>query len=117
MLVKDKDILVEDPEKKDGDNAEKSPAPQKPQRPKIKKENMRAAWGDAFDYYIRGITEKYLLFRGRASRLEFWGYAAGRNYVDTALFCRRICGDAASAVLLCLGDAAADSGGYGKAPA
>lgn len=37
---------------------------------------MRAAWGDAFDYYIRGITEKYLLFRGRASRLEFWGYAA-----------------------------------------
>ena len=28
MLVKDKDILVEDPEKKDGDNAEKSPAPQ-----------------------------------------------------------------------------------------
>lgn len=25
MLVKDKDILVEDPEKKDGDNAKNSP--------------------------------------------------------------------------------------------
>ncbi len=86
MLVKDKDILVEDPEKKDGDNAEKSPAPQKPQRPKIKKENMRAAWGDAFDYYIRGITEKYLLFRGRASRLEFWGYAAAAGIMWIPLY-------------------------------
>lgn len=86
MLVKDKDILVEDPEKKDGDNAKNSPAPQKPQRPKIKKENMRAAWGDAFDYYIRGITEKYLMFRGRASRLEFWGFAVAAGIMWIPLY-------------------------------
>lgn len=45
MLVKDKDILVEDPEKKDGDNAEKSLAPQKPQRPKIKKRKHAGSMG------------------------------------------------------------------------
>lgn len=65
MLIKDKDILSD--EKKDVNIKQVK-------KPRIKKENMHAAWGDAFDYYIRGITEKYLRFRGRASRLEFWGF-------------------------------------------
>lgn len=47
---------------------------------------MRAAWGDAFDYYIRGITEKYLMFRGRASRLEFWGFAVAAGIMWIPLY-------------------------------
>ena len=71
MLVKDKDILVEGDDNNSPDaNIKKD----KVQRPKINKANMNAAWGDAFDYYLRGITEKYLRFRGRATRLEFWGF-------------------------------------------
>lgn len=66
MLIKDKDILSD--EKKDVNIKQVK-------KPRIKKENMHAAWGDAFDYYIRGVTEKYLKFHGRASRLEFWGFA------------------------------------------
>ena len=66
MLIKDKDILA------DGPKEESKPA--KPKRKSIDKKNMSSAWGDAFDYYLRGITEKYLFFRGRATRLEFWGY-------------------------------------------
>jgi len=65
MLIKDKDILSEESAKN---------TPKKPVKPRIKKENMRAAWGDVFDYYIRGITERYLRFHGRATRLEFWGF-------------------------------------------
>jgi len=65
MLIKDKDILSD--EKKDI-------SIKQVKKPRIKKENMHAAWGDIFDYYIRGITEKYLRFHGRASRLEFWGF-------------------------------------------
>lgn len=91
MLIKDKDILVEDEK---SDTAEEKKV--KVQKPRINRENMRAAWGDAFDYYLRGITEKYLLFRGRASRLEFWGYNVAQgivlipiyflgNYVDIPL--------------------------------
>lgn len=86
MLVKDKDILVEDPEKKDRRQRGKIPCPAKAAAAENKKENMRAAWGDAFDYYIRGITEKYLLFRGRASRLEFWGYAAAAGIMWIPLY-------------------------------
>lgn len=66
MLIKDKDLLVE--EKQDVSSSKKSSAV------RIDKKNMRAAWGDAFDYYIRGITERYLKFHGRATRLEFWGF-------------------------------------------
>jgi len=66
MLIKDKDILAED---------SKSEILQtKTQAPRIDKKSMREAWGDAFDYYLRGITERYLKFHGRATRLEFWGF-------------------------------------------
>ena len=61
MLIKDKDILANTIY---ADNT----------KTKIKKENMRSAWGDVFDYYLRGITTKYLKFSGRATRLEFWGF-------------------------------------------
>lgn len=71
MLVKDKDILVGDAAQKDSEEKKELQT----KRAGIKRENMRKAWGDAFDYYIRGITEKYLLFRGRATRLEFWGFS------------------------------------------
>lgn len=66
MLMKDKDILADDNNKED--------KKEKKQAPKIDKKNMSSAWGDAFDYYIRGITEKYLYFHGRATRLEFFGF-------------------------------------------
>lgn len=66
MLMKDKDILADD-NNKEGKKEKK-------QAPKIDKKNMSSAWGDAFDYYIRGITEKYLYFHGRATRLEFFGF-------------------------------------------
>lgn len=68
MLVKDKDILAGETAQKDSEKKDL-----KVKRAGIKKENMRRAWGDAFDYYFRCITGKYLLFRGRATRLEFWG--------------------------------------------
>ena len=84
MLVKDKDILV------DGDNNNANPIENtkkvKIQRPKISGKNMRSAWGDAFDYYLRGITEKYLLFRGRASRLEFWGFSVAATIIWIPLY-------------------------------
>ena len=76
MLIKDKDILVEE-EKSDASEEKQL----KVQRPRINRENMRSAWGDAFDYYLRGITEKYLMFRGRATRLEFWGYCVAQGIV------------------------------------
>ncbi len=65
MLIKDKDILAEKDVKEQPIQIKKNA---------IDKRNMKSAWGDAFDYYIRGITERYLLFRGRATRLEFWGF-------------------------------------------
>jgi len=76
MLIKDKDILAED---ETSDSSEQKQL--KAQRPRINRENMRAAWGDAFDYYLRGITEKYLMFRGRATRLELWGYLTAQAIV------------------------------------
>lgn len=84
MLVKDKDILVEG----DNNNATSNENTKKVkiQRPKISSKNMRSAWGDAFDYYLRGITEKYLLFRGRASRLEFWGFSVAAAIVWFPLY-------------------------------
>lgn len=81
MLIKDKDILVED----ETINAPKEKK-LKAQRPRINRENMRSAWGDAFDYYLRGITEKYLTFRGRASRLELWGYGVAQGIVLIPLY-------------------------------
>ena len=83
MLIKDKDILVEDP---NAPKDEKKAAPKKPAKPKIKKENMSEAWGDAFDYYLRGLTEKYLMFRGRATRLEFWGFMTAAGLVWFPLY-------------------------------
>ncbi len=78
MLVKDKDILVDGGEpKKEDENIKKD----KIQKPAIKKENMSSAWGDAFDYYLRGITEKYLRFRGRATRFEFWGFMVAASLI------------------------------------
>lgn len=65
MLIKDKDILADEEVKEQ---------PAKVKKNLIDKKNMKSAWGDAFDYYIRGTTEKYLRFRGRATRLEFWGF-------------------------------------------
>ena len=47
---------------------------------------MRTAWGDAFDYYLRGITEKYLNFHGRASRLGFWGFMVASGIVFFPLY-------------------------------
>ena len=79
MLVKDKDILIKDK----NDENDKEP---KKQRPKIKKEHMREAWGDAFDTYIRGVTENYILFRGRSTRLEFWGFGAASGLIWFTLY-------------------------------
>lgn len=80
MLIKDKDILAQKDET-DQTVEGLSPAPKG-----IKKENMREAWGDAFDYYLRGITSKYLQFRGRATRLEFWGFAVVSSLLYVPLY-------------------------------
>lgn len=66
MLIKDKDILADEPV---------TTLQKKAKKPGINKEYMRQAWGDVFDYFLRGITEKYMRFHGRASRLEFWGFS------------------------------------------
>ncbi len=79
MLIKDKDILVQD--ESSAEDAPKRPAPKG-----IAKEHMREAWGDAFDYYLRGITSKYLQFRGRATRLEFWGFAVASSLLYIPLY-------------------------------
>ena len=76
MLLKDKDILSNKNEEASSDTT--------PLKPKIDKKNMKSAWGDAFDYYIRGITEKYLYFHGRATRLEFFGFMVASGIL---LFC------------------------------
>ncbi|MBP3686959.1 MAG: DUF805 domain-containing protein [Alphaproteobacteria bacterium] len=78
MLIKDKDIL-----------SEETPLPAAKTDKEIRrvsKENMYHAWGDAFDYYLRGITQKYLAFHGRASRLEFWGFMAAEAIVLAVLY-------------------------------
>ena len=82
MLIKDKDILVQDE-----NTSETADAP-KPLPKGINKEHMSEAWGDAFDYYLRGITSRYLKFHGRATRLEFWGFAvvASLLYLPLYLF-------------------------------
>ncbi|MCM1324483.1 MAG: DUF805 domain-containing protein [Acetobacter sp.] len=80
MLIKDKDILAA----KDDNDAQE--ITQAPARRGISKENMSEAWGDAFDYYLRGITAKYLQFRGRATRLEFWGFAAVSSILYIPLY-------------------------------
>lgn len=80
MLIKDKDILVQD-ESDAENNAAAAPQPRG-----IDKAHMREAWGDAFDYYLRGITAKYLQFRGRATRLEFWGFAVVASILYIPLY-------------------------------
>ncbi len=82
MLIKDKDILVQN-QTNDENAATKKAAPVKSG---IKSENMSSAWGDAFDYYLRGITARYLQFGGRATRLEFWGYAAAASLLYIPLY-------------------------------
>ena len=76
MLIKDKDILAEKDVKEQ---------PIKVKQNLIDKKNMQSAWGDAFDYFIRGITERYLLFSSRASRLEFWGFYTVFGFILLAL--------------------------------
>ena len=78
MLIKDKDIL--------SSKANETVLEAKQSKSKIDKKNMRSAWGDAFDYYIRGITEKYLYFNGRASRLEFFGFVLASFIVFFVLY-------------------------------
>lgn len=81
MLIKDKDILAQKaPEETE------QPVAVQPVRRGIAKEHMSSAWGDAFDYYLRGITAKYLQFGGRATRLEFWGYAAVASLLYVPLY-------------------------------
>lgn len=69
MLIKDKDILVEE-----NTSVTASDKALNAQRSKEYKAHMHEAWGDAFDYFLVGITSKYLEFRGRATRLELWGF-------------------------------------------
>ncbi len=78
MLIKDKDILSNKVNEKVLETA--------PTKSKIDKKNMRSAWGDAFDYYIRGITEKYLYFSGRATRIEFFGFVLASFIVFFVLY-------------------------------
>ena len=86
MFIKDRNILPQNDEDELVNN-----------KNLIDKDNMRKAWGDAFDYYFRGISEKYLNCHDRATRLEFWGfylvsfiiffpfYFIG-NYIDVPFF-------------------------------
>ena len=80
MLIKDKDIIVEEtPVVKSTDRELKA------QRTKEYKAHMREAWGDAFDYFLVDITKKYLEFRGRATRLELWGFCTATLIVFFAM--------------------------------
>lgn len=81
MLIKDKDILSSKTNEETKNLASKPVASKK----SINSENMRHAWGDAFDYYLRGITENYLHFHGRATRLEFWGYMCVAGIISLLL--------------------------------
>ena len=78
MLMKDKDILADEPKSEILQAKTKSP--------RIDKKSMREAWGDAFDYYLRGITSRYLKFHGRATRLEFWGFFVAAGIVLIPLY-------------------------------
>ena len=73
MLIKDKDILADTVY---SDNP----------KSRIRKENMRSAWGDVFDYYLRCITTRYLRFSGRATRLEFWGFILASSMVFLLIY-------------------------------
>ena len=81
MLIKDKDILSNDKDK-----TNKNDDPKKSARYTINKKNKKQAWGDAFDYYLRGITEKYLNFHGRATRLEFFGFMVAQGILFFPLY-------------------------------
>ena len=81
MLVKDKDILVDEPNKDAVTDKQLDT-----QRSKEYKQHVYEAWGDAFDYFLVGITSKYLEFRGRATRLELWGFAVATMLVFFALY-------------------------------
>lgn len=71
MLIKDKDILSSkvktDTNKKEEEKINKN---------KIDSKYIKQAWGDVFDYYLRGISENFLSFHNRATPLEFWGFMA-----------------------------------------
>lgn len=81
MLIKDKDILV-----KEEDVKTKADKEIDAERSSEYKAHMSEAWGDAFDYYLVGITSKYLQFFGRASRLELWGFLASSLIVCIPLY-------------------------------
>lgn len=81
MLIKDKDILVNKNEEETLEATQQAPLPRG-----VDKAHSKEAWGDAFDYYLRGITTKYLQFRGRATRLEFWGFAAVASILYIPLY-------------------------------
>ncbi len=72
MLIKDKDILSS----KTKTDVNKKEEEKKVNKDKIDSKYIKQAWGDAFDYYLRGISEKFLSFHNRATPLEFWGFMA-----------------------------------------
>ncbi len=81
MLIKDKDILIEETASAKSIDKELNA-----QRRKEYKAHMHEAWGDAFDYFLIDITSKYLEFRGRATRLEFWGFSVATLIVFYCLY-------------------------------
>lgn len=81
MLIKDKDILVEETPAVSATDKELNA-----QRKKEFKAHMHEAWGDAFDYFLVGVTSKYLEFRGRATRLELWGFLVATLTVFFVLY-------------------------------
>ena len=83
MLIKDKDILVNEITSTTTTTSDKE---LNAQRSKEYKAHMHEAWGDAFDYFLVGVTSKYLEFRGRATRLELWGFAVATMLVFFALY-------------------------------
>lgn len=80
MLIKDKDILFSETKQQSAVDKVLDA-----ERRKEYKANMHEAWGDAFDYFLVGITKKYLEFRGRATRLEFWGFSVATLMMFFAL--------------------------------
>ena len=78
MLIKDKDILSNKVNEKVLETA--------PTKSKIDKKNMRSAWGDAFDYYIRGFL---ILFRSSilaSTQVSVWTTLMGFSSNDSLVF-------------------------------
>ncbi len=71
MLIKDKDILSNKPKEELNKSEETNVKPKS-----IASEYTKKAWVNVFDYYLRGISENFIHFHGRATPLEFWGFMA-----------------------------------------